>query len=249
MNWLKNLVGRVYALYVLVIFILFMLFFLLPMWLVSFYSLRIRLRKFVKLGRLWSRFMMLMIGCPVRTKGRENFGPGQAYIIVCNHNSFMDIPATYIGIPGSHKSLAKKEMVKTPIFGIMYKIGSVLVDRKDPASRKQSFVEMKEVLENGIHMLLYPEGTRNKTGQPLKEFYDGAFSLAIDTQKPVLPTVIWGTREILPTDKPFFAWPHAVKMEFLPPVSTIGYSIADLEELKAKVFKIMWDRYQQGSSF
>ncbi|WPQ62058.1 1-acyl-sn-glycerol-3-phosphate acyltransferase [Chitinophaga sancti] len=244
MNWLKNLAGRIYALYVLMIFTIFMLIFLLPMWLVSFYSLRTRVRRFVKSGRLWCRIMMPMIGCPVRTKGRENFAPGQAYIIVCNHNSFMDIPATYAGIPGIHKSLAKKEMVNAPIFGIMYKIGSVLVDRKDPASRKHSFVEMKEVLRNGMHMLLYPEGTRNKTDQPLKEFYDGAFSLAIDTKKPILPTIIRGTKEIMPPGKTFFAWPHAVKMEFLPPISTIGYTLEDMEELKAKVFRIMWEHYQ-----
>jgi 1-acyl-sn-glycerol-3-phosphate acyltransferase len=245
MTWLKNLMGRVIALYILLLFVTLMLVFLLPMWMVSFFPLQKRIKYFVILGRTWCYIFMPLIGCPVRTRGRENFAPEQPYIIVCNHNSFMDVPATYCGIPGTHKSLAKKEMAKTPVFGIMYTIGSVLVDRNDPASRKHSFVEMKEVLENGIHMVLYPEGTRNKTDQPLKSFYDGAFSLAIDTQTPILPAIIRHTRNIMPAGKFFFAWPHTINMEFLPPIPTTGLQMDDLEALKEKVFQTMWDHIQQ----
>lgn len=243
MNWLKTLAGGLYAMYLLLIFVTFMFIFLLPIWIISFSPFNTRTRRFVKIARLWSRILLWLTGCPHRTTGRDHFAPGQAYIIVANHHSFMDIPATYIGIPGTAKSLAKKEVASTPIFGFMYRIGSVIVDRKDPASRKQSFAEMREVLDNGIHMLLYPEGTRNKTGQPLKEFYDGAFSLAIETGKPILPAVIFNTGKILPFNRPFFAWPSPIRVDFLPPVSPDGYSMT---ELKEKVYKTMWDHIVKG---
>ena len=78
-------------------------------------------------------------------------------------------------------------MAKIPLFGLIYKRGSVLVDRKSEESRKNSFVKMKEVLDMGLHMCIYPEGTRNKTTEPLQRFHNGAFKLAIDTGKPIFP--------------------------------------------------------------
>ena len=97
----------------------------------------------------------------------------------------------------------------------------------------------------GVHMLLYPEGTRNKTDDPLKSFYDGAFSLAIDTQQPIMPAAIFNTRKILP-GKSFFAWPHRIDIHFLPPISTEGLTPEDLPALKEQVFKIMWDHIEKG---
>lgn len=246
MKWLKNLLARLYAAYALLLFICTMLIMLLPMWLVSLLPAPLNIRYFMALGRAWMHFYMPLICCPVRVKGREHFKSGGPYIIVCNHNSMVDIPATTYAIPAGSKSLAKKEMEKVPIFGIMYKVGSVLVDRHDLESRKRSIREMKEVLRQGVHMLLYPEGTRNKTDEPLKYFYDGAFNLAIETGKPILPAVIFNTRKILPPGRIFYALPHAIDVHFLPPVCTEGLSPDDMEPLKEKVFKTMWEHIERN---
>jgi 1-acyl-sn-glycerol-3-phosphate acyltransferase len=89
-------------------------------------------------------------------------------------------------------------------------------------------------------MVIYPEGTRNRTGQPLKKFYDGAFRLAVDAKKPVMPVVLLHTREILPADKTFYLRPHSIEMHFLPPVYSEGHSA---DALKTLVFQQMWDYY------
>ncbi len=86
---------------------------------------------------------------------------------------------------------------------MIYRTGSILVDRKSEASRKESYSAMKKVLEMGLHMCIYPEGTRNKTDQPLKSFHDGAFRLSLDTGKAILPAVIFHTRKVLPADRSF----------------------------------------------
>lgn len=242
---MKTLLGRLYAAYAMLLFLSTMLIMLLPMWLVSLLPAPWDIRCFMAMGRFWMWIYMPLMFCPVSRKGRKNFKKGQPYIIVCNHNSYVDIPATVFAVPGASKSLAKEDMAKTPIWGIMYKVGSVLVNREDAASRKQSFVEMKEVLQMGVHMLLYPEGTRNKTDDPLKSFYDGAFSLAIDTQQPIMPTVLFNTRKILP-GKSFFAWPHRIDIHFLPPVITEGLTPDDLPALKEQVFRIMWDHIESA---
>ncbi len=153
----------------------------------------------------------------------------------------MDVPVTTPGVPGLNKTLAKIEMARLPLFGMIYKIDSVLVNRKDEDSRRQSYEEMKQVLQSGMHMILYPEGTRNKTDLPLTEFYDGAFNLAIDAQHPVMPAVLFHTRKILPPGRIFYALPHVIDFHFLPPVPTQGLSKEDMPALKEQVFKKMWE--------
>ena len=106
----------------------------------------------------------------------------------------MDVPVATPFIPGGNKTIAKIELAKTPLFGYLYKAGSVLVDRNSETSRKESLLKMKKVLEMGLHMCIYPEGSRNKTDQPLKTFHDGAFRLAISTKKAILPVQLLCTR-------------------------------------------------------
>ena len=88
----------------------------------------------------------------------------------------------------------------------------------------------------GLHMCIYPEGTRNKTAQPLQKFHDGAFRLASETGHAIIPAVIFGTAEVLPADKSFYLKPGLVEMHFLPPVPVNGKSTA---ELKEEVFNLM----------
>jgi 1-acyl-sn-glycerol-3-phosphate acyltransferase len=178
----------------------------------------------------------LLIGVRRIIKGKEHFKKGENYVIVCNHNSFMDVPLTSGSIPSPVKTIAKIEMARIPLFGIIYKRGSVLVNRKSEQSRKESFGKMKTVLQWGLHMCIYPEGTRNKTAQPLQPFHDGAFRLAVDTNKPVIPTVIFYTKKVLPLHKTFYFWPHRVEMHFLPPVLPQHKSVP---ELKAEIHEQM----------
>ncbi|GAA0551677.1 lysophospholipid acyltransferase family protein [Chitinophaga japonensis] len=238
---LKNILARVYTVYGLSVFLITFLVMLLPMWIVSLLPEPRRTRWFFVLARGWMKVFMPLVFCPVRRKGLEYFEPGVNYIVVCNHNSLMDVPVTTPGVPGLNKTLAKIEMARIPLFGIMYRIGSVLVDRQDEQSRRNSYEQMKEVLAMGMHMILYPEGTRNKTGQPLKSFYDGAFSLAIDTQRPIMPAVLFHTRKILPPGRIFYALPHRIDFHFLPPIQTQGLGKDDMPALKERVFRIMWD--------
>jgi 1-acyl-sn-glycerol-3-phosphate acyltransferase len=132
-------------------------------------------------------------------------------------------------------------MAKIPIFNVIYRGGSVLVDRKSDESRRASYLRMKEVLELGMHMCIYPEGTRNKTKQPLQRFHDGAFKLAVESNKDVIPALIFDTDKVIPR-KTFFFWPRKVRMHFLPAVSTSGKTV---QALKEEVTTIMKDYYLQ----
>ena len=183
-------------------------------------------------------------GVRLRILGRDHFKKGENYIVVCNHNSMMDVPLSSPGIPGANKTIAKIEMAKVPVFSIIYKRGSVLLDRKSDASRRESYMAMKSVLEQGMHMCIYPEGTRNKSENPLKPFQDGAFRLSFDTGKKIIPSIIRGTRKMLPHNKTFFFWPGKVSMEFLPAIDPKDFASAG--EMKEFVFNLMWERLEKG---
>jgi 1-acyl-sn-glycerol-3-phosphate acyltransferase len=193
-----------------------------------------------QVSRGWMTVFLTLTGCPLFIKGKKNFIRGTNYIVVCNHNSLMDVPVSTPFMPRANKTIAKKSFAKVPVFGWVYKFGSVLVDRNSDASRRKSYEEMKHMLNIGLDMLIYPEGTRNRTNDPLKKFYDGAFRLAVDTGKPILPVILFHTKKVLPANKFFYMLPHKLEMHFLPAVSSTGISS---DALKQKVFQLMWDHY------
>ncbi len=193
-----------------------------------------------QVSRVWMFVFLHLVGCPLTVKGSGNFVKGTNYIIICNHNSLMDVPVSTPFMPRANKTIAKKTFAKVPVFGWVYGFGSVLVDRNSDESRRKSYDEMKRMLNIGLDMLIYPEGTRNRTKDPLKSFYDGAFRLAEDTQKPILPAILFHTKKVMPANKLFFLLPHKLEMHLLPPVSAMGIST---KQLKERLFRIMWDYY------
>ncbi|MFM7838649.1 MAG: lysophospholipid acyltransferase family protein [Chitinophagaceae bacterium] len=215
---LQSITARLMALWALLSFLgTFLLFFIPAMFTYCWPEPKSSIL-FTRIARLWMDIWLPLVGCPLTLSGTEHFTKGQTYIITCNHNSLLDVPLSSPYIPGGNKTIAKKSLSKIPIFGQFYRKGAVLVDRKSEASRKESYQRMKATLEKGIHMCIYPEGTRNKTSQPLAPFHLGAFRLAVETQTPVIPAIILHTREALPADRFFYFRPRRLALHFLPPV-------------------------------
>lgn len=243
MKTIKNILGTLFAVYAALVFVATMLVVLLPIWLISFLPEPRRARALHPVFRLWMGVYMPLIFCPVFRRGKKNFRKGENYVVVINHNSFMDIPVSSPWIPGPNKTLAKMEMSRIPLFGVIYKTGSILVDRKNESSRRTSFSKMQETLDKGINLCLYPEGTRNKTAQPMQQFFDGAFTTAIKAQKPLMPGIIFNTAKVLPATRKFWLRPMPVHIHFLDPIPTTGYTLERVQELKEKVHQIMESYY------
>lgn len=245
MKLLKEIFGRVWALWAATAFITTMLIFLVPFLLFIYFRKDPgKTHSFTYWSQYWIQTFLFLVASPLKIKGKKNFAKGENYIVLCNHNSFMDVPITTPAIPGGNKTIAKVELSRIPLFGLLYKTGSILVDRKSDTSRKESFGKMKDVLNMGLHMCIYPEGTRNKTREPLKSFHNGAFRLAVDTGKRLIPALIFNTRKVLPADKVFYAVPHRVEIHFLEPISMLENESA--EALRDRVFEVMRDYYERN---
>lgn len=237
---MRNILGRIFAFWAALIFIPTMLVAFIFIIIASLFNEPTRTRIFHQITRIWMRIFLTLSGIRFSVKGKNKFKKGETYIVSCNHNSFMDVPLTTPFIPGANKTIAKKELASIPIFGIIYKAGSVLIDRKSEESRKAGFDAMKKVLDTGMHMVVYPEGTRNKTAEPLQPFYNGAFKLSKDSGHAIMPAVIFNTAKVLPVTKKFFFWPVKIEMHFLDPIYPGNCTI---DQLKEKTFAIMRDYY------
>jgi 1-acyl-sn-glycerol-3-phosphate acyltransferase len=196
-----------------------------------------------KMSQLWMGTFMILSGIRFSVRGKHHFDGLENAIVVCNHNSMLDIPVSFPFLPRANKTIAKKSLSKVPIFGWIYSIGTVLVDRNDSKSRQASFDQMKYVLNHGLDMLIYPEGTRNKTSAPLKSFYDGAFKLSIETQKPIVPVVLLNSKKMLPAKPIMYFKPGKIIMNILPAVYPQGHSI---DSLKKTVYDIMANFYLEN---
>jgi 1-acyl-sn-glycerol-3-phosphate acyltransferase len=241
---LKNLLGGLAAFWAMITFIITFLVFFIPSMICWLIPDPLGQDIFIRIARIWMRIWLPLAGCPIRIKGKQNFKKGENYIVTCNHNSLMDVPLSCPFIPGPNKTIAKSSFAKIPLFGWYYMKGGILVDRKRDQSRRRSFEKMKTVLAAGMHMSVYPEGTRNRTDQPLKSFHSGAFRLAVETGKAIIPAVIFHTKKVLPPGKKFFFQPHKLEMHFLEAIRPQGLSI---EELKQRVYLVMQDYYVRVS--
>lgn len=243
MNPLKRVLGHIYFIYAILMFVATMLVVIIPIWMTTLFSEPRRSQYLHPIFKLWMSVYLPLVFCPVRRRGKQYFKKEENYVVVCNHNSLADIPVSSPWIPGPNKTLAKAEMAKAPLFGLIYKAGSILVDRKQPNSRRESFTKMQETLQKGLHLCLYPEGTRNKTDQPLQPFYDGAFITAIKAQKPIIPALIFNTGRILPHNINGWAQPMPIRIDFLEPISTTGLTVDDAAALKDRVRTLMETYY------
>jgi 1-acyl-sn-glycerol-3-phosphate acyltransferase len=244
MKIIRNIVGALWAIWGIVTFSVTLLIIIIPVCITFLIKEPAGTEVYRHITKIWMNVWLALILSPLKVVGKENFKKGKNYVVVSNHNSLMDVPVTTPYVPGANKTIGKKSFTKAPIFGWVYIRGTVLVDRNSEASRRKSFEDMKKVLSQGLHMVIYPEGTRNRTPDPLKSFHDGAFRLAIASNKEIIPTLIFNTKKVLPPQKSFYMLPHRLEMHFLPAVSAENTTS---KELREKVFKIMWDYYEKKS--
>jgi len=167
--------------------------------------------------------------------GREHLQKGKHYIIVANHQSLLDILAVCAALPINFKFLAKRELFQIPLMGwAMASAGYIPVDRASHKSGREAMMRITRVLEEGVSVLLFPEGTRSPDGK-IRAFKMGAFKLALDNKVEILPVVVDGTGQALPKK----SWLVKKKSTFIvsigKPVPIENAGDGSMEEVKEKI--------------
>jgi 1-acyl-sn-glycerol-3-phosphate acyltransferase len=172
-------------------------------------------------------------GIRARVEGTENVPPHQACIFMANHVSNLDPPGLIPRIPGRTCAFAKRAIFKIPVFGYCLKLAEYIpVDRSGSViGAQESVAAARRVLEGGIHITTFVEGTRSKDGRMLP-FKKGPFYLAMETGAPCIPVSIFGT-ETLMAKGSFAIKPGKVHFVFHPPLYPANF--ATREELMQAV--------------
>lgn len=164
---------------------------------------------------------------------------GRSYIFVANHISYIDAAIIPKAFRQPTRPLGKVEMAKVPVFGFIYRNAIVTVDRSSPTNRASSVRILKSIISKGISVMVFPEGTFNMGTTPLKEFYDGAFRVAIETQTPVKPVLFLDAYRRMPYESLFLMTPGISRLVYLDEIPVSGYTSADVEKLKQQTYAIM----------
>ena len=186
-----------------------------------------------RLGRLWSRAHLKVMGIAPVYSGLEHAAGTAPRIFLANHLSTLDIWVMAPALPLTTRFVSKRTIFWIPVLGqAMSVAGFIPIDRKDRASAIRSLSGASETIRGGASIILFPEGTRSRDGR-LSRFKRGAFHLALEAGVPVVPVAISGTYHVV-KPRSIIVRPGPVRVTFAPPIDVGDYA-GDLDGLLAKV--------------
>ena len=192
------------------------------------------------------RIVLYLAGVDVITEGLDKVKPGQGYIYVGNHRSFIDILAAYLVLPGDLRFIAKKEIFKIPMLSFALRtMGVIEIDRSDHESATKSIARAAKELAAGRCIVLFPEGTRSRLPREMLPFKKGAFVLAIQTKAPLLPFTILSAEERLRPGT-MQLYPGTVRLILHDPIETSGMAFDDRGELLERAREVIEKTYLES---
>jgi 1-acyl-sn-glycerol-3-phosphate acyltransferase len=198
-------------------------------------------------ARLWSRMILGTIGAHVTVEGLEKVDTSKAHVYVVNHLSALDIPALYASLPFQFRILAKRELFRYPFMGWhLRRSGQIPVVLDNPKASIRSLQLAVNAVKNNMSLLVFPEGGRSEDGQ-LQAFMGGAFFAAIRARTDIVPMVLLGTYETLKMNS-FHIKPRPLRLLVAAPISTVGLTTRDTEDLTARTREVIADLYYSHSS-
>lgn len=188
-------------------------------------------------ARRWGQSILWAAGVKVVLEGTENLLTDGPQIVVSNHQSWFDVFALAAALPVRYRFVAKQELGEIPVFGRAWKsCGHVSVDRGNREAAVEALEQAwREVREDKLTMILFPEGTRSPDGR-LKDFKKGAFVLAVQGQVPLVPVAVLGTREIMAKGDTRVR-SGEIRIRIGKPIPTEGATIRD----RNRLLKACWN--------
>jgi len=245
MKYLFTLLRWIYCVYALLVFIVLMLL-VVPFVVIGSFFGKIKGGNFIyQVCIVWGETWFLLIGIRHRNLYEVPHDKKVQYIFVANHISYLDAPVIVTTLRQHVRVLGKVEMSKIPVFGLIYRNAVVTVDRSSAENRARSVRILKSVIKNGISIFIFPEGTFNETHQPVKDLYDGAFRIAIETQTPIKPVLFLDAHARMHYHSIFSLNPGRSRSVFLAPIPVEGMTSKDLPALKQQVYNIMEQKLRE----
>ncbi len=193
-------------------------------------------------GKWWSWFIVRILLLPVKVEGRENLDDKQSYVFVSNHQGAFDIFLIYGFLNRNFKWMMKRQLRKMPLVGLACEAShQIFVDKRGPSKIRQTYDKAREILKEGMSLVVFPEGARTFTGH-MGLFRRGAFMLADDLQLPVAPLTINGSFDVMPRmrDGHFVIW-HPLTLTIHKPIPPIGKGAENIRHAEQLSYKTIMD--------
>ncbi len=169
-------------------------------------------------GRMWLKASGIK---KVNVTGSENLEDGRQYVFVSNHRSYLDTAALFAYTGRRLGLVAKKELLKVPVFGYGLGVANIIaIDRSNPTRAKESMDKARQIVDDGYSFGVFAEGTRAMPGE-LLPFKKGAIHLALQTNVAIIPVVFKNTDQLM-GKKQGVANAGIIEMVLLPPIETAG---------------------------
>ena len=197
---------------------------------------------------IWARSILAASRIKVTVKGLSNLDSIKSCIYMPNHQSNFDIPVLLGHLNVQFRWLAKVELFKIPIFGhAMKRAGYISIDRSNRKSAFKSLKKAAKIIREGVSVIIFPEGTRNKESN-IGPFKKGGFVLAVDSGVPIVPVIIHGTMKIMPKNK-LLIQSRDVILEIKKQIETKGYTRKTKEYLMEKVRQNISDSFEKEKKY
>jgi 1-acyl-sn-glycerol-3-phosphate acyltransferase len=174
--------------------------------------------------RIWNRGVLRLYRIKVRSKIDASYDPTKPCLLVCNHQSHLDIPVIYEALSGPIRMVAKKELFRIPIFGQSLRLCEfVPIDRGNREAGRAAAKHIADRVRSGLQVWVAPEGTRTSDGK-LQPFKSGSFGVAIDARVPIQPLVVKNAFRVF-SKHDFLVRPGmTIDFEVLPQISAAEQS-------------------------
>lgn len=203
----------------------------LPIFVSGFFS---RSGKFsFRLCQIWVWIAKSMTFSKIETRTNPKLDKSKSYVIVSNHQSFLDIPALMLNTGLQFRWVLKKELGFIPFFGwALWGARHIFVDRSQPKRALKNMNAAIKQLPKGVSVAIFPEGTRSDTGV-LGDFKVGGFLMAISSGLPILPVTINGSWKRMPDKRSLAFHPGKIQLVVGEPIDTTQYSKREISKLMA----------------
>ena len=225
----------IYSFYGLLVFSSLFIFFSIPLLLGIWFT---GLKKMAywahhKIARIFFAFIFI----PMKIRYEEGVDLNKKYVIIANHFSYIDIPAlAALNIP--FKFIGKMQVNNIPVLGYIFKNLHIMVDRDSKESRKQTYVDSFNSIDEGYSIGIFPEGGIKTEKVPkMAPFKNGAFAMALEKQVPILPVSLLGAYKIMKGS--FFINWSPCEVVCHKPIYTEGYTTKDIDKFRDKCYKIL----------
>ncbi len=188
----------------------------------------------------WMTPLVSSAGVKYLVEGKENIPDDETVLFMANHQGLFDFPAGITCLKKPCAFVVKKEAESYPLVNhCMRLMDCVYIDRKNAREALKALEAAAQLINNGRSVLIFPEGTRSKTGE-IGQFKNGAYKIIEKTHCKVIPVLIDGTRHaleetgnIVPTD---------VRVTILPPIETKDMDRKQIKALPSKIREMLVDQ-------